>query len=372
METLELPQAGRETSGAELDELLETVPEGAAVFSIFADQGEPYLARTSQLRRRLKRLLGPNARVFSLRTVARRLEWELTGSRLDGNLSLYEAARRHFPANYARYIRLRPPSYLKLLLSNQFPRSQVTSRLTGGEGRFFGPFRTRAAAEAFEAQFLDLFQLRRCPEDLAPAVLHPGCIYGEMNLCLRPCQMAVTPSEYLSEVRRAGDFLATNGGTLLDTIAAARDRASEELEFEEAQRQHRRFEKVTEVLKLRDELAHDLSQLRGLAVLPAPEPGFVRLRPFFDGWWQAPINFSLAGAGQSMDARLRDVLDQVSATRTSVQERNDHTALLAQWFYSTWRDGEWLPYPLSYRKLVRAINSVWQSQATLGFPPASV
>ncbi len=371
METLELPHPSRDSGGAELDELLETIPEGAAVFAIFAADGDPYLARTSQLRRRLKRLLGPNARVFSLRTVARRLEWEPTASKLEANLGLYEAARRHFPSNYARYIRLRPPSYLKLLMSNEFPRSQVTTRLTGGEGTFYGPFRTRAAAEAFEAQFLDLFQIRRCPEDLVPAASHPGCIYGEMNLCLRPCQLAVSRNEYLSEVRRAGDFLRTGGSALLETIAAARDRASESLEFEEAQRQHRRWEKVSEVVKLRDELAHDLSQLQGLAVLPSPEPNFVRLRPFFEGWWQAPINFSLTGAGQSMDARLRDALDQVHATRASVQERNDHTALLAQWFYSTWRDGEWLEYPLSYRKLVRAINSVWQSQATLGFPPAS-
>jgi ABC-type lipoprotein release transport system permease subunit len=51
----------------------------------------------------------------------------------------------------------------------------------------------------FQSQFLDLFQMRRCEENLAPSPSHPGCVYGEMNMCLRPCQQAVTPEEYASE-----------------------------------------------------------------------------------------------------------------------------------------------------------------------------
>ena len=56
-----------------------------------------------------------------------------------------------------------------------------------------GRFEPRGAAELFENQFLDLFQIRRCQENLEPSPQHPGCIYGEMNRCLRPCQQVVSP-----------------------------------------------------------------------------------------------------------------------------------------------------------------------------------
>ena len=89
----------------------------------------------------------------------------------------------------------------------------VTTRL--GRGLFYGPFASRAAAEHFNDDALDLFQVRRCEENLAARRRsHPGCIYGEMNRCLRPCQQAVTPEEYRGEVARLEQFLRTDGASL--------------------------------------------------------------------------------------------------------------------------------------------------------------
>ena len=101
-----------------------------------------------------------------------------------------------FPENYLELLKLRMPPYVKIVLANEFPRSQLTTHLTRCAGLYFGPFRSRASAERFESQFLDLFQMRRCQEDLKPSPEHPGCIYGEMGMCLRPCQEVVGPAEY--------------------------------------------------------------------------------------------------------------------------------------------------------------------------------
>ncbi len=108
--------------------------------------------------------------------------------------------------------------------------------------------------------------MRRCQEDLEPAPEHPGCIYGEMGMCLRPCQQVVGPAEYGHEVARVVEFLRSGGRSLLEAIERSRDRLSEEMMFEEAARQHKRLEKVLEVLKLRDELARDVERLNGVAI----------------------------------------------------------------------------------------------------------
>ena len=64
------------------------------------------------------------------------------------------------------------------------------------------------------------------------------------------------------EMTRVVEFLRTDGHSLLDSIGRSRDRLSEEMQFEDAARQHKRYEKVQEVLKLRDEMARDIDRLQ--------------------------------------------------------------------------------------------------------------
>lgn len=350
------------------EELLNSLPTSPAVFLISVAEGRPYLARTANLRRRALRLLKARetpSRMLNLRDTFLTLEYALTGSSLDSAMRLYELARLHFPAEYATIVRLRMPPYLKLLLSNEWPRTSITTHLGGGSALAYGPFRSRTAAEQFESQFLDLFQIRRCQETLVPTPDHPGCIYGEMNKCLRPCQSAATPAEYASEVARAKDFLATDGHTLLTGIGAARAQLSAEMQFEEAARQHRRFEQVQDVLRLRDDLAIDIERMNAIAIARSASPNTADLFFIRHGQWQgtAHLSFDLEdGKPVSIDRKIREQLVLVPARALPLRERQERLALLARWFYSTWRDGELLLFPsfeqAPIRKLVNAVSRV--------------
>ena len=356
------------TIGApEFDAGVQEVPNADGVFLVWAGGQSAYLAKTSLLKRRLQRILSPQGaarRMLNLREIATRVDYWLTGSRFESGLLHYALARRHYPDTYLRMIKLRMPAYVRLTLGNAFPRTQVTTRtarIGSGKSLYYGPFRTRGAAELFETQTLDLFQVRRCQEDLEPSPNHPGCIYGEMNMCLRPCQQVVSAEEYRSEANRLADFLATNGTTMLSGIAAARDRLSEEMQFEEAARQHKRFEQVSQVLSGRDDLVASIDQLHGVAVLPSLAADSVRLFFLWQGCWQPAQDFALT-SHVSMDTRLRELAAGLQPVAASRAERQEHLALLARWFYSSWRDGEWIGFPspaqAAYRKLVRAISRV--------------
>jgi excinuclease ABC subunit C len=345
-----------------LDEEVAALPNTDGVFLVWAGDRSAYLAKTSMLRRRLLRILKPaesHRRSLNLREVATRVEYWLTGSGFESMLIHYALARRNFPEDYERLVKLRMPAYLKLILSNEFPRTQVTTRLAAGEALYYGPFRTRGAAELFENQSLDLFQIRRCQENLEPSPLHAGCIYGEMNMCLRPCQQVVTREEYLSEVHRVEDFLTGNGAALVNVTSAARDRLSEEMDFEEAARQHKRLERIQEVLASRDDLVVDIDKLYGVAIAPSNVPDCVLLWFMCQGVWQAPRTFSLVSQ-QSLDARLRELVASIEPAVVPLPEKQEHLALLARWHYSTWSDGEWTGFrgldQVPYRKLVRAIS----------------
>jgi excinuclease UvrABC nuclease subunit len=353
---------------AQLDAAIEAVPNQPAVFALWPKQGDPYLSKTVFLRRRLLRLLRERekpSRILNLRHTVRRVEYQLTGSAFESGVVHYEEARRLFPETYPEVIRLRMPPYVRMVLSNEFPRSHITTNLTRSAGLHFGPFRSRASAERFEAQFLDLFQVRRCQEDLVPSPGHPGCIYGEMGMCLRPCQEVVGPAEYRNEAERATEFLRTGGRSLLDSIGRSRDRLSEEMMFEEAARQHKRLEKVQDVLKLRDELARDVDRLNGAAVTRSMSPEAVELWLVREGNWLGPHRLSFEvheGKPVPLDRALREIFAAAEPRRLTVRRRQEYLAILSRWLYSSWRDGEWLDFEsyqdIPYRKLVNAVSRV--------------
>lgn len=357
-----------------LDAALEAVPNAPAVFILWPKDGAPYVGKTALLRRRLLRLLKERekpSRLLNLRHTAARVEYQLTASALESSIVHYEAAKRHFPETYAEVIRLRPPPYVKLVLNNPFPRTHITTHLTRAAGIYFGPFRARATAERFEAQFLDLFQIRRCQEDLVPSPEHPGCMYGEMGMCLRPCQQVVGPDEYGHEVERVAEFLRSGGRSLTDSMAHARDRLSEEMNFEEAARLHKRLDKVQEVLKLRDELARDVERLHGVAITRSVAAGAVELWFVREGNWQTPQRFSFEvqeGKPLPLDHELRQACAAVVPCKLTARERQEYLALLARWYYSSWRDGEWLHFEtyddIPYRKLVNAVSRVARRDAS--------
>ena len=357
------------------DDALLALPQARAVFLINAGAGRPYIARTSVLRRRALRLLArreQKSRLLNLRDTFTRLDYWLTGSALDAALQQYDLVRHHFPDDYLRVLRLRMPFYVKLLMANPWPRTMVTTHAGGNTSLVYGPFRSRVSAEAFESGYLDLFQLRRCQEDLVPAPEHPGCIFGEMNKCSRPCQTAVGPDEYAQEVARATEFLRTGGRSLIRGISAARDTLSAEMEFEEAARQHRRLEKVEEVLRLRDEIAGDLDHLNACAVARSATENAADLFLLRDGHWQGRqrISFELEdGKPVSIDHKLRGLFAATTSTKLSPVARREHLAILARWFYSTWRDGELLVFEKfqdpPVRKLVNAIGRVMERNSAL-------
>ena len=342
-------------------------PNNPAVFIIWPREGEPYLGRTGLLKRRLLRLLKERekpSRLLNLRDVTDHVDYWLVGSQLESSLLYFNQARSLFPETYSKLVKLRMPAYVKVTTGNDFPRTAVTTRVTGGKGLYYGPFRTRGAAEHFDSQFLDLFQVRRCEENLEPRADHPGCIYGEMNMCLRPCQLVVNREQYSAEVARVEQFLTTQGASMLESIGSQRQRFSEELDFEEAAKQHKRYERVQQILALRDDLVFEIERLCGIAVAPAAEYGVMNLWFVRRGYWHGPYAFPLAQQGDqivSMDARLKQLAAQVpSKDPSGTGLRQEHLALLAKWFYSTWRDGEWVGCQslaaIPIRKVVNAIG----------------
>lgn len=265
----------------EAEEILRDVPAAPGVFALRGarDGDEPYLMRAADLRRRLRRLLAPPealdeqgrpvlSKRLNLRDRVRWIEWTRTGSEFESVLVLYCASLQAFGEERARKrMRLYPPYCVRVTIAHQHPRVYVTNRLSSRSVQeSFGPFPSRAAAERYADAALDLFRLRRCHEDLQVHAEHPGCVYGEMGKCMAPCKTACTADEYVAEARAMLRFFQTGGESVLAEIAAKREAASEDMDFEAAASLHKQWERVKAATQLADEIVRPIADVRALIV----------------------------------------------------------------------------------------------------------
>jgi excinuclease ABC subunit C len=367
-----------EFSAEQSSQTLEQIPASPAVFVIRGDAGsEPYVGKSSNLKRRLTRLLGQpeeHSKRLNLRDRCRAIEYQLTGSDFESWFLLYRVLRSEFPSRYRDKIKLRLAPLIKLNLENPYPRAYLTRRISNLRSRslYFGPFPSRAAAERFMNDSLDFFKIRRCDFELNPDPSFPGCIYSEMKMCLAPCFKGCTDEEYVREVDRVRAYLESSGRSLVREISDHRDRASEELNFEDAAALHTRIEKVEALLGTSSlpELARPISQLTGVVVQRSPQQNCVALFRIDHGFISGPIVFGIEPKAdernKSMESRLAEALGSEAQAPLSAAELNEHIAILRRWYYRGRRTGEIFlcdqKGELPLRRIVRGIGRVYRGE----------
>jgi hypothetical protein len=402
-------------------EFFAALPAAPAVFLLRASEAaaEPYVSKTTNLRRRLLRLLAPaEGRRLSLRERVRAVEFCPVGGDFEAGFALYRLLRQEFPAKYAERLHLRPAPLVQLLTENPYPRVAVTSRIRSlrAGGAYFGPFASRAEAEQYANDSLDFFLLRRCTEELAPDPSFPGCVYSEMKMCLAPCFKGCSDARYAEESARVERYFESAGHSLLVEISRARDQASEQLEFEAAAAAHARLEKVKAVQGRIAEIVHRIDRLNGLLLQPSHLPGHIALFRIAGGMLQASIAFDLrertlkpapkppapdphnessprpashatvdsapetashgtpspaaalqSAPQQSMEARINELLRAAPPIAPkSAQEWMEHLAILKRWYYRTNKVGEIFfedeHGTLPMRRVVRAVRRVFKGE----------
>ena len=380
-----MPSQSFEFTADRDSELFTAAPASAAVFVLRGVEGsEPYVSKTSNLRRRMQRLLGAiegQTRKLNLRERVRMVEWTSVGSDFEASFLLYKTLRREFPKTYDKRLRLRFAPLIKLILDNQYPRATVTTRIGGlrPNAQYYGPFPSRIVAEKLANDALDLFKMRRCVDDLHPDPAFPGCIYSEMKMCLAPCFKGCTDEEYAAEVERVQQFFQSGGQSLLRELERQRDEASANLDFEAAATLHARIEKVRPIASQWPEIARRLGEINGVMIQPSAAPDSVALSKIVAGQICDPVALnvgkqaeaSLTSRPQSMESRISDALAAVEQPKPhSALEWMEHLALLKRWYYRSSKVGELFldegNGELPMRRVVRGVSRVFRGEKPAG------
>lgn len=302
-----------------------SAPECAGVYYFYANHILPdgghhtevlYVGKSNNLRRRLRSYFSAaekRPRIHEMVRVASGLDYVPCATDLEAEVRELRMIESLAP-RYNRRSRNQRHLYWLKLTDEAFPRLSIVTRPAGmsrASGRaetYFGPFRTRAAAQEATMALYDAFRIRHCTTRLSTRTASPSCAVAELGHCDAPCELGPGASAYPALVQAVtrswlGDVRPVlRGGQARLAKLAAQGR------YEEAGQ-------VTERLRAYHSASLRFHRVRSLALCPE----LVAAAPSRRGWDIHVIRYGrLAAATSASASRARQAAEEASAQAETV------------------------------------------------------
>ena len=141
--------------------------------------------------------------------------------------------KRYRPRYNARLKDDKTYPFLKIDLSEEFPRVYITRKIAKDGARYFGPFATAGSVRKTMDLVKKLFPYRSCTKVITGNDPRP-CLEYYINRCVAPCTGYATKEEYGNVVQQVIMFMEGKTDEVNQDLQLNMQRAAEALEFERA------------------------------------------------------------------------------------------------------------------------------------------
>jgi len=165
----------------------------------------------------------------------------------------------------------------RITVKEEFPRFEITRRITRDGSLYFGPFTDAGAARKTLVWLEKAFPLRRCRGENPGGRGRPGrpCLDHQMGRCLGPCSGRVDPERYGQIVQELVDFLKGKGSKVVKELESRMAVAASEHLFEEAASLRDRIHAIRTVLEKQDVVGKYDEEMDVLGFASSGETGVV-------------------------------------------------------------------------------------------------
>ena len=221
-----------------IEQRLQATPERPGVYLMKDPRGTVlYVGKASVLRNRLRSYFGsPTNLPNKIRRMLGHLhdfEYIVTDSEAEALILENTLIKRYKPRYNARLKDDKTYPYLKIDLSEEFPRVYITRRVIKDGARYFGPFATAGTVRKTMDLVKRLFPYRSCTKNITGKDPRP-CLEFYINRCVAPCTGYASKEEYAKVIGQVVLFMEGDTAAVTDDLKANMERASAGLEFERA------------------------------------------------------------------------------------------------------------------------------------------
>jgi excinuclease ABC subunit C len=163
----------------------------------------------------------------------RQIDHMVTETEVEAFLLEASLIKKHKPKYNIRLKDDKSYPYIKLSLTEDFPRLNLARRVTSKKDLYYGPF-TSSYLVRENIKFLNgLYKLRDCSNGFMKIRKRP-CLTYEIKRCTAPCVDFVNKKQYQKQVKKALDFLEGRAGSVLEDIEAQMKESAKNEDFEKA------------------------------------------------------------------------------------------------------------------------------------------
>jgi len=213
-------------------------PEAPGVYQFLDARGEViYVGKASSLHQRIKAYLGPwdsllpKERAIQERAVD--VRFLVTANVVEAMLTEANLVNQLQPRLNVRLKDDKRYPYLRISLSEPWPRLSLVRSRKEGLDKYFGPFTNTGALRQTIRTLKEIFHVPSCKVNLGQRALQP-CLEYRMHRCLAVCRGDVDPILYRQLVEEVILYLEGKGDSLIHSIQERMDRESKRLNYEGA------------------------------------------------------------------------------------------------------------------------------------------
>jgi excinuclease ABC subunit C len=163
----------------------------------------------------------------------RRFDMILTETESEALILECTLIKKHKPKFNVRLKDDKAYPYLKISLSQEFPRIEWTRRVKRDGGRYFGPFPSAASARMVLRMLNETFQLRDCSDNTFRFRSRP-CILFQMEKCTAPCVGKISREAYQETLSEVVRVLEGKGDQVIASLRRGMEDSAAREEFEVA------------------------------------------------------------------------------------------------------------------------------------------
>ena len=141
--------------------------------------------------------------------------------------------KRYRPRYNARLKDDKTYPYLKIDLSEEFPKVYITRRVAKDGARYFGPFASAGNVRKTMDLIKRLFPYRSCTKEITGNDPRP-CLEYFINRCVAPCTGYASREDYAKVIQQVILFMEGDTEAVTQDLRQNMEQAAEDLEFERA------------------------------------------------------------------------------------------------------------------------------------------
>lgn len=223
-----------------IEEELKKLPGQPGVYIMHDAKDEIiYVGKAISLKNRVRQYFqssrGKTAKIEQMVSRIARFEYIITDSELEALVLECNLIKEHRPRYNTMLKDDKAYPYIKVTVSEDFPRVMMSRTMKKDKNKYFGPYTSVGAVNDTVDLIHKLYRLRTCSRSLPKDIgKDRPCLNYHIKQCDGPCQGYINKENYAKSVEEALEFLNGRYSKLFKVLEQKMAEASERMDFEKA------------------------------------------------------------------------------------------------------------------------------------------